>query len=236
MWLLNTPIAHRGLHNDPVCPENSLAAFTRAVESGYPIELDVRESADGAVIVFHDADLERLTGHAGLVRDMQSSEITALRILRTEERVPLLEDVLRVVDGQAPLLIEIKNDTSRVGPLEERVRNILADYDGELAVQSFNPAVIKYFQQEAPEIVRGQLSCNVDRTNSAGRPELADLLDDNEFVVDFVAYAVNDLPTEATIRVRERGLPVLAWTVTTPEQRQQAVQHADNYIFEGFLP
>ena len=118
-WLTATPIAHRGLHALPDAPENSLAAFAAAVDAGYPIELDVRLLADGRVAVFHDHDLVRLTGVTGPLEARSAGDLRPLRLLGTDERIPLLPEVLDRVAGRIPLLVEIKPHPGGVGPLEQ---------------------------------------------------------------------------------------------------------------------
>src|SRR3954467_15277818 len=108
-WLVRTPIAHRGLHAaGEGRPENSLAAFAHAAALGFPAELDVRLTRDGEVVVFHDRALGRLTGAAGRVEERAAAEVRALRLLGTRERVPLLREVLDLIGGRVPLLIELK--------------------------------------------------------------------------------------------------------------------------------
>ena len=142
-WLVEQPIAHRGLH-DKDTPENSLAAFSKAIEAGYPIELDVRLIADGTVVVFHDNSLSRLTENDGYIKFLNKEDLKYLTLKDSEEKIPTFEEVLNLVNGQVPLLIEVKNE-SKVGQLESKVIELLKDYKGEYAVQSFNPYVLEYF-------------------------------------------------------------------------------------------
>ena len=138
-WLLSTPIAHRGLWNEEI-PENSLLAYKNAIEKGYPIEIDVHKSKDGVLFVFHDDNLSRMTGVDALLHEKTSTELKSLTLNGTEEKIPTLKEVLEVVDGKVPLLIEIKNQPDN-SVVDDTVK-ILKEYKGEFAVQSFNPTYI----------------------------------------------------------------------------------------------
>lgn len=233
-WLKGLPIAHRGLHNSQA-PENSLAAFQRAVEGGYGIELDVQLSADGYAVVFHDYNLQRMTGLDREVKDLDWSQLKELNLAGTGQGIPLLEDVLALVRGQVPLLIEIKNE-GKVGRLEQAVIEDLRDYDGEYAIQSFNPFVLRYYREHAPGIVRGQLSGTFKGENLAFFKVvlLKYLLLNFLSRPEFVSYAVGGLPNWFAQRLRRKGLYLLAWTVKDPEEYGRSLEVFDNVIFEGF--
>ena len=155
-WLVETPIAHRGLH-DKTSPENSLSAFKKAIEKGYAIELDVHQISDGTIVVFHDESLSRMTGNDGYLKFLTKNDLPMLFLNGTKETIPTLEQTLSLINGEVPVLVEIKN-TGKVGSLEQAVIDILKKYKGQYAVQSFNPYSLGYFYQHAPEITRGQLS------------------------------------------------------------------------------
>lgn len=232
-WLTGKPIAHRGLHRLPNAPENSLRAFAAAVETGLPIELDVRLLADRTVAVFHDHDLKRLTGAEGLLKDQSAQDIRELRLQGTNERIPLLCQTLDLVAGRVPILIELKTDPLLAGPLEEATIEVLSGYAGAYAFQSFSTATVAFLAAHAPSAVRGQLASD-DRWRGAE----SDLQNKSDFergtlLPDFLAYHLPALPTPRSTRLRARGLPLLAWTIQTREQQKQAREVADNYIFEG---
>ena len=145
-WLFSRPIAHRGLHGIDA-PENSLAAFGKAIEAGFPIEIDVRPIDDGTVVVFHDDKLTRMTDLDGYVCNMTKSDLEKVRLRNSDERIPTFKEVLEFVDGRTPLLIEIKND-STVGQLERDTLELLSSYKGEYAVQSFNPYSMEFFKKK----------------------------------------------------------------------------------------
>ena len=156
--LFTRPIAHRGLH-DELTPENSLSAFSRAVKAGFPIELDVRPIDDGSVVVFHDDGIKRMTNRDGYVCKLSKSDLAEIRLAGSDERIPYFSEVLELVDGRVPILIEIKNSNSnKSGELEQAVLDALRRYEGEYAVQSFNPYSMEFFKKNAPQIPRGQLS------------------------------------------------------------------------------
>lgn len=235
----SVPVAHRGLHDIGAgVPENSRAAFRAAMEAGYAIECDVRLTADGVPVVFHDADLKRLTGTEGRAVAVPAAALTKLALLGTTETPPLFADFLDLVGGKVPLLIEIKNyGNERPAPLCEAVWAKLASYAGEYAVQSFSPEVVAWFRDRAPHVPRGQIATDpaeLKALDEAGRAALAAALQAGHGVPDFIAYDVKLLPAPLTERAKAAGLPVLTWTVRTAEQRAHAGSHADNIIFEGF--
>jgi glycerophosphoryl diester phosphodiesterase len=222
-WLMGTPIAHRGLHAAvDGRPENSLAAFERACALGFPVELDVRLTRDGRVAVFHDRALRRMTGARGRIEDRDAADLRGLRLLRTNQRVPLLDDVLELVGGRVPLLVELKSGAPPTA-LEAAVLAALRGYSGDVAVQSFELRTVRELdRREAPHAVghlwhRRSLPATGDR-------------------VAFVGCHVDGAPRRAVQRRRAAGSVVLAWVVRSPEQAQRALRFVDNYIFEGFVP
>lgn len=240
-WIVTRPIAHRGLH-DAVSPENSLAAFERACAYGYPIELDVQLTADGEVVVVHDQDLAHMTGEPGLVRSMAYEQIRRARLVGSDQHVPTLDEVLTLVDARVPVLVEIKNFGS-VGDLERRVLAAVHGYRGAVAVQSFNPMSMRYFRLQAPGIARGQISgpfrdIDLDgaQMSRASRVVLRTMALNALSRPHFIAYQLEGLPAAAVSLRRRLGLPVLVWTVRSPEDETRARRFADNIIFEDYLP
>jgi glycerophosphoryl diester phosphodiesterase len=222
-WLVRTPIAHRGLHAaHEGRPENSLAAFARCCALGFPAELDVRLARDGEVVVFHDRALKRLTGAAGRVEERDAAELRALRLLGTDERVPLLAEVLELVGGRVPLLVELKSGAP-AATLERAVLRVLDGYPGEVAIQSFKLRTVRELDRFEPPHAVGHLWHR--RTVTASSERCA-----------FVGCHVDGLPRRRVRRRREAGAVVLAWTVRSPEQARRALRFVDNYIFEGFVP
>lgn len=236
-WLKSVPIAHRGLHDESAgIPENSLAAFEAAVRHGYAIEMDVQSSADGQALVFHDYNLQRMTGLDEKIADLNWEEISKLKLSDTDEGIPLFSELLALVGGSVPLLIEIKNEGS-VGALEQALIDELQNYSGEFAVQSFNPFVVAYFTKHAPEFIRGQLSSHFQGESLAWWKKflLSNLLLNSLSRPSFIAYEYGALPGWFARRLRKKGLLLLTWTVVNAEDYAQAQKHFDNVIFEGFL-
>ena len=227
-WITTRPIAHRGLHQGAVVPENSLAAFEAAIAANHPIELDVQLLADGHLAVFHDRDLKRLTGKKARIADQTLATLKQFRLYDTDQTIPSLAEVLTLVNGQVPLLVEIKNE-KKVGPPERTLVKTLESYRGEYAVQSFNPRSLQWFKRHAPHIIRGQL---------ASKPQKflrSHLLLTWASTPHFIAYNVKALPTLPTTLARSYfNLPLLAWTVRSQTECEKAHQHADNYIFDPF--
>jgi len=233
-FLRGHDIAHRGLWG-PGIPENSLAAASAAVSGGFGIECDVRLSRDGTVIVFHDADLQRMTGQPGRLADLPATEIVARRFTGSDEQVPTLAALLGLIAGRVPLLIELKTDTLvEAAPLCLAVRRALEGYRGAAAVMGFNPQVGHWFATHAPRIVRGLVMTEHRDTHArAFRDAIARRLAVSRAKPDFLAYDVRALPSALPAALRLRGLPVLSWTVRTPQDRTVVADHADRPIFEG---
>ncbi len=236
-WLLRRPIAHRGLHDGRRIPENSLAAFSGAVERGYPAELDVQLLADGHIAVFHDEDLYRLTQCRGRLAEQRVEGLIKLRLYDSAEKIPLLQEVLEVVDGKIPLLIELKNE-GKAGLLEAQVLKGLRYYQGEYAVQSFNPFTLRWFRKEAPEIMRGQLASSYKGSPLSWYKKflLRNLALLPWIAPDFIGYDVDALPRLSTRMASWLGYPLLAWTIDTPARWRRAKRFAQNIIFEGIDP
>ena len=234
-WLLDSPIAHRGLH-DKTHPENTISAFSRAIDEGYAIELDVRMISDGTVIVFHDDKLSRLTDNDGYVKFLNKSDLDILKIKNSKEKIPTFEEVLTFIDGRVPILVEIKNQ-DKVGELEKKVLEMLKNYKGEYAVQSFNPFVLEYFYKYAPEIPRGQLAgyFKEDKLTFFKKYVLKRMLLNKKIShPDFISYESKHLPNRFVRKYKT--LPLLAWTVRSQSEYLRVVKHCDNIIFENFEP
>lgn len=223
--------AHRGLHGHGRV-ENSPGAFAAALAAGHGIECDVRKTADGRAVVFHDAELDRLTAEHGPVGQRGVAQLTGIALGASGETIPTLRDLLAQVAGKVPLLVELKTRAERpVSPLCLAVRHDLEGYRGQVAVMSFDPRVGAWFARHAPHVTRGLVVTEQGAKSFRGlamrhwrlwtaRP-------------DFLAYDVRDLPSGFAAVQRRRGLPVLTWTVATTEQAERAAEHADAPIAEG---
>ncbi|MEH0196737.1 glycerophosphodiester phosphodiesterase [Caulobacter sp. CCNWLY153] len=237
--LFDPPIAHRGLWTPGGAPENSLAAFQAACAKGYSIELDVQLTADGQAVVFHDDRLERLTGVEGRLRDHTAAELGAMKLSGTDETIPTLADALAVIGHRAMVQIELKTPFGEVGELEKKVSEILIDHNGPIAVIGFNPYSHAWFADHNPQVLRG-LDSYAWNDESARKlaPELRKSLAALEQVEiarpDFLALGLDMLPSPRADVFRAKGMPIVAWTVRSPEQWDAVSDHCDNLIFEGF--
>ncbi len=234
-WLVETPIAHRGLH-DKNTPENSLEAFSRAIEKGFAIELDVQLIADDTVVVFHDDSLARMTENDGYIRFLHKDDLKVLKLKNSKEGIPTFEEVLKFVDGKVPLLIEIKNKY-KVGKLEQLVIDALKNYKGEYAVQSFNPFSLNYFKKHAPNILRGQLAgfFKGEKMSPYKKFFLKRMwFNKKTSQPNFISYDLKNLPNRFVKKYKD--LPLLAWTVRSKEEYMKIVKYCDNIIFENFDP
>lgn len=239
---LTTPIAHRGLHDRVKgVIENSRAAMRAAMEAGYGIEMDLQLSADGEAMVFHDDDLMRLTGQSGMVRDKTAAELGRIGLTDGGETIPTLGEILNLVAGRAPLLIEAKDQSLVLGPvkgvLERRVAALLADYEGPVALMSFNPHSVAHFCDAAPKIARGRVTCAFDADDWPAvapdrRADLAKIDDLDALAASFISHQQDQL--EGALMAKQAGYPVLCWTVRSREREAAARNIADNITFEGY--
>ncbi|HEY5704254.1 MAG TPA: glycerophosphodiester phosphodiesterase family protein [Terrimicrobiaceae bacterium] len=236
-WLVATPIAHRGLH-DETHPENSLSAIEAALQRGFPVEIDVQVSADGRAVVFHDWNLLRLTGFDARVKMTSSAEIAKLRIEGGSERIPLLEDVLDLIGGRQGVIIEIKN-RKRPCALEQEVSRILRDYPGDAVIHSFNPFSLGWFRSNHPSLCRGQISCSFDTDDMAGWKKiiLANYGMNWMSRPQFISHHWKQLPAIVPWLLRRvLGMPLLAWTVRSVGEQDAALRYSDNFFFETYVP
>ncbi|KWV95559.1 hypothetical protein ASS64_15980 [Erythrobacter sp. AP23] len=230
-WLRDWTFAHRGLH-DEHAPENSLAAFAGAVERGMGVECDIQRSRDHAAMLMHDWELERLTGVTGPTACYSAEELARIAYLDSEHMLARLDDLLALVEGRVPILVEIKS--RRRYDIEEScvaVRDALAGYEGRHAVMSFDPRVARWFRKHSPRTVHG-LVMREDHMGMTQKPwqrHLALWLARPEFI----AYHVAALPNPMVASLRTAGMPVLTWTVDTPDLLRHALLHADAPIAEG---
>lgn len=239
-WLLEIPLAHRGLHDlGTGVPENSLTAFARAADQGFPVEFDVHLAADGVPVVVHDAELERITGRSGVVTDLTSDELAGHTILGTEHHIPTLVEVLEVIGGRVGAMVELKNYSRNIGPLESAVHDVLRHYAGPHCIASFNPATVAWYRRNASEIPRGQTAAALDEVEELPgwlRPLLRVMVGNPVTGPEFLSYELRGLPNAAVSFWRSRGLPLVTWTATTPAEVVKARAVADNFIFEGVVP
>ncbi|TNF62726.1 MAG: phosphodiesterase [Rhodobacteraceae bacterium] len=243
---LGAPIAHRALHDRAAGrPENSRAAVRAAVAAGYGIEIDIQPSADGVPMVFHDDDLARLTGQSGRIRDVTAERLAALPLLGGDEGVPTLAEVLSIVAGRVPLLIEVKDQDGamgpNVGPLERRVAEVLAGYSGPVAVMSFNPHSVAALAQAAPAVPRGLTTWEwapkeaaEEGVDAATCARLRGIPDYDRVGATFLSHHHRDLARPRVAELKAAGAAVLCWTIRSAEDEAAARAVAQNITFEGY--
>ncbi|EAQ12952.1 glycerophosphoryl diester phosphodiesterase [Maritimibacter alkaliphilus HTCC2654] len=241
---LRAPLAHRAYHDVSAGrPENSRAAIRAAVAAGYGIECDVQLSSDGVAMVFHDYDLGRLTAQKGPVAQQTARALGAIPLLGADDGIPTLAEVLGIVAGQVPLLIEIKDQDgamgANIGPLEAAVAGALAGYTGPVAVMSFNPHSVSEMARLAPETPRGLTTCAYDADdwpllNATVRTLLARIPDYDHVGASFISHDARDLTSGVVADLKAKGTPVLCWTIRSPEAETKAREVADNVTFEGY--
>ena len=231
--------AHRGLFTaDQSVPENSLSAFRAAVEAGYGVELDVQLTRDKQVVVFHDDDLKRVCGVDARVDTYSFDELQTLSLLKTNERIPLFSEVLAVIDGRIPMIVELKSggDWKTLCP---KTLELLRAYQGDYCVESFHPLLVRWFYLNAPEILRGQLS-EAARYSRKGLPLYQAIMMSRLFTnilahPQFVAYRVG--PKCLSVRLCEWfGAMRVCWTAHPTDDHAKLTRQNDAIIFEHYLP
>ena len=238
-WIKTGFIAHRGFHSlDKSIPENSLLAFKKAIDYGYAIELDIHVLKDGNVVVFHDDNLERMCKKDLKLSDVTYEQIKNMHLLNTNEKIPLLSDVLSLVDGKVPLLIEFKpkGDYRR---LCEESMIILKGYKGEYAIQSFNPKIVNWFKKNYPDILRGQLAeyFTDDETISKMTKFILKRMILNPLTKpDFINYGLKDLPNKYARKAYSKGLIILGYTARNKLEFDMIKKYYHNAVFEFFRP
>ena len=232
--------AHRGLHcNTTDAPENSMSAFQKAVEAGYGIELDVQLTKDQQVVVIHDFNLKRVAGVNKSVDALTYRELCQYTLFDSQEKVPLLADVLKLVDGRVPLIVElkVKNTFSNIC---EKADEILSAYQGAYCVESFHPAALIWYRKNRPDVCRGQLSMNFQKMEQKYHPVywiMRHLLTNFLTAPDFIAYDCRT-PDELSLKLCRRlfRIPVVGWTIRSQSQLDRVRDDFDYYIFEDFTP
>ena len=233
-------LAHRGLHGEGAA-ENSISAFRRAMEAGFGVELDVRLSKDGELVVFHDDTLTRVAGVEGRVDELTLAELRECRLLDTDDTIPTLREVFDLVDGRIPILIEIKEKTGSTAVTEKLLAE-LKSYDGPYIVESFDPMAISAFRKGRRQVPLGILSRRFcDLEEHKGSPlyfALQNMLLNFLSVPDFVAYRHSDANTLSLKLARSLfGTVTVAWTTRSAEEGEAAKKNGfDCIIFENYLP
>ena len=243
-WLTARPVAHRGLHDAARgIIENMPAAAEAAVAGRFSIECDIQLSADGEAMVHHDDALGRLTEGSAVLLEKTAAELKAVKFNNTPERMMSLGYLCALVAGRGPLVIEVKSHFNGDRRLVKRMAEVLASYSGPAVGMSFDPDQVLALRETMPQRPRGivaQRDYDADywmKLTPGQRRSMRHLRHAFHSRPHFVAFSVNQLPAPAPWIARNLfGLPLLTWTVRTPEQRERAARYADQMIFEGFVP
>lgn len=242
-WLIDNPIAHRGLHRaEDGIIENSASAVRAALERHYGVEVDVVLSADGEAMVFHDSALERLTDAHGLVRARSAAELKGIALRGSADRLWTLGELLQFVNGRVPLVVEIKSDWDGDCRLTLRVIEVLAGYQGHALVKSFDPVVVRYLRQQASHLPRGIIGCSYkdeywNFLSAVQRFSNRNLLHWPATRPHAISWDVKDLQRGSLQFMRRFfGVPAITWTVRTESDQARAALFADQMVFEEFLP
>lgn len=235
--------AHRGLHDKSQgVPENTLLAFEKAAEHGYGMEFDVRFTADKQLVIMHDNDLERMTGVKGKVSEMTLDELSVVRIGGTDQPVPRFEQVLELIGGRVPLIIELKVCGSDYAELAEEVCGILDGYSGPYVIESFDPRLVHWLRRNRPDVVRGQLIEFYRRHGNMDIPAVLDFAIHNQLInvwvrPDFIATNYADRGAFAMgLSRRLFRTPEFDWTIPSQAEADRSRSVSAGYIFEGFIP
>ncbi|MBC7736116.1 MAG: phosphodiesterase [Candidatus Saccharibacteria bacterium] len=241
---LTRPIAHRGYHDHAAGRvENSHSAVSAAVAAGYGIEIDLQLSGDGVAMVFHDDVLDRLTDQRGPVSNRSAAELGAIRLTGGTDTIPTLAQVLKVVDGRVPLLIEIKDQTLTMSPtdgrLEAATARDLAGYAGPVALMSFNPNCMALMARLAPHLPRGLTTDAFDPADWAPLPvqtcnRLRGIPDYDATDSSFISHDARDLASPRVAALKTAGALMLTWTIRSPKAEAAARKIAANVTFEGY--
>ena len=243
-WIVEQPIAHRGFFNYTDAPENTIAAFKRAIEMHYAIELDVQIIADGTPVVFHDSELSRLTHKDGYVSNLKQEDLKNYKIGKSEQTIPTLKEVLEAVNGKSPILLEVKNNSLKPQDDCQKIYEVIKDYNGEIAIQSFNPYALEWFANNAPQYKRGLLSSLWRKKNKDVEPDtpksfLTRIATSHLWLFkrakpDFLNYEIRDLPNR--FARKHKNIPLLCWVAYNQAEYTEGMKKSDNIIFQDFVP
>ena len=231
-FLKNNLISHRGIHNNTSIYENTLEAFKLAIKKKYTIELDVHLTKDNQIVVFHDYNTKRIIGKNDIIEETTYKELNNQKIIH----IPTLQEVLNLVNGKVPLLIEIKQQ-NKVGPLEETLMNVLKGYQGDYAIQSFNVMTLLWFKKNYPNILRGQLSYTYRkiRMNKITKILLKNMFFNFLTKPNFISYKYNELSSKKIKKYKKKGITLIAWTINNKKDYNQYKNQFDNLICEKFI-
>ena len=239
-FLTARPIAHRGLHDFSTgMVENTASAFAAAIAGGYAIECDLQLTRDGEAVVFHDDHVERLTEGRGMVKDHTAAEMKQLTMRNSTDKVQTLAELLTQVNGQVPLVIELKSLWDGDARLAQRAIEELKSYSGPHCLMSFDPDAIAAVRRFAPHIIRGIVAERAPDSyyNSLPLPKQTELRTFSHLArtrPDFVSFFYEELPWAPITALRASGMPIITWTIRSPQQAVMAMRCSDQITFEGF--
>jgi len=233
-WIRTGYFAHRGLHNK-VYPENTLGAFKNAVKNEFDIELDVRLSKDKQIIVFHDGNLIRLCGVDANVDELDFDELSKYQISKTNERIPLLHEVLETLPEETTYLIELK-PVSNPKEFVTIFINLMKNYDITYAVHSFDPRIINQFKKQDDSIIRGQIAGTFRGQSNFGKLFVKNLHTNLITKPDFTNYRFEDLPSKKLDRLHKKGHMIISYVAKNQKNLNFVRNRYDNAVFEDFIP
>jgi len=230
-------VAHRGLHNNNVIPENSILAFELAIKNNFPIELDIHLTADKELVVFHDENLRRMTGLDKEIEDCTTQELNKLFLNNTIYTIPTLDEVLKLVNCKVPLLIEIKN-LRKVGELESLLINKLSNYKGEYIIESFNPLSLLWIRKRYKNIILGQLATKDYPTIDSNFKKflLRNMFFNFLLKPDFISYDYKYINNRLYKKCQNKNIDLFLWTIKNSTDYKSIQNICDGIIFENFNP
>jgi len=230
------PTCHRGIHNNKTIPENSIPAFKAAIEAEHGIEFDVQFTKDHQLVVFHDDDLSRMCGINKKVIDLTYDELSEIRLLDTDEKIPTLKEVLDLIDGRVPIIIEMKNALSMIRELPCKLYEVMKDYHGEYSIESFNPMYVGKYRKFDKTVARGVLSLKFGKIDGKKHQQVLAVILENllmNFIAkpDFIAYRYTDYKKLSFRLNRLLGATTVAWTIPENSDIHNKVKkYFDAYI------
>ena len=241
-WLVERPIAHRGLHSvKNGFVENCESAFAAAIKHGYAIECDIELTKDGEAVVFHDDEIDRLMDGNGMVKAFTTKELKQKTYQQGKDQIQTLSELLEQVDSRTTLVIEIKSLWDEDMTLTHRALDVLEDYKGPYALMSFDPHIVACIAERSPVTVRGITADRVtdpyyNMLSLPRRREMQSFSHLPRSKPHFISFDAVGLPFAAVGEIRERGHPVICWTIRSPEQAAQALRYSDQITFENYHP
>lgn len=232
MFLTEKIISHRGIYDNKNIFENSLEAITKAKEKNYIVEIDIHITKDDQIVVFHDYNTKRITKKDMIIENNNYKDLNNQDIYH----MPLLEEVLELVNGKVPLLIEIKQKR-KAGKLEHKLMDILNNYKGEYAIQSFNPLTIYWFKKNYPNILRGQLSYKfkTKKILKLKKYILSNMFFNIITKPNFISYKYDELSLSKIKKYKQKNITILGWTITNKKEYNKYIKIYDNLICEKFI-